>query len=654
MAVLLASWSELDVYESALRDIGAPTYSLRITGFYETSEISDLVVALRAIRDLRDDRALFGFLRGPFVGVSDETLMRIARAGDSPYWSVIARAEAENVILRSEATKDPLSSLTDHDERARLDWGTSLLTRFGALRDRTPAASLLETLLNESGHLAYLAMMGERGRQQIANVRKFLQIVRGMPSASIADVLATVERARDLQAIEGDARLYGAQDDVLTITSIHSSKGLEWPVVFWADLVRTKAPPRSKLVISEGDIALADPKITDATAQPAHYRALRERVDHEENAEAKRLWYVAATRAKDLLVVSGIPVTGARKTSPADAIKGILPALDVKTITYSSRAGQKFVARVREVALLEVDDPMPSMTYGLTQVDVSQHSPATDGPLAPLVSPPNDVAVPAGRTRHSATELLLLQRCPRKRWFKYVIGLREPASERSGSADEVDAVRRGLIVHDVLEHFSEDEELSVFLEDAIGRWDPEAPPPDAKRGHRYRASLRKDLESVLSHPEYRAVFDRPDAERELSFVRIKRRGTYVEGQIDLVAPNDCSGYSVIDVKTSQCDADAAAKKAEQYAVQKAVYVDALEEIGTRPVESFGFQFSGPGVQVGGTISADEREKLGLELAQAVQAMRTDPTVPPPMTTNPQECRFCGYRRAGWCAGAPDL
>jgi hypothetical protein len=64
-------------------------------------------------------------------------------------------------------------------------------------------------------------------------------------------------------------------------------------------------------------------------------------------------------------------------------------------------------------------------------------------------------------------------------------------------------------------------------------------------------------------------------------------------------------YVAIDVKTGQCEADAAVKRAEQYAVQKAVYVDALEEIGGLSVESFGLQFSGPAVQVGGQLDNTE-------------------------------------------------
>lgn len=118
----------------------------------------DLLVALRTVRDPRDDEALYGFLRSPFVAVRDETLLELAWQGSGPRWDVLAGA----------ATSEP----------GRLARGVALIEEHAALRDRVPVHQLLERLLEKSGYLGHLALQGEAGSQAIANVRKFLRLAR--------------------------------------------------------------------------------------------------------------------------------------------------------------------------------------------------------------------------------------------------------------------------------------------------------------------------------------------------------------------------------------------------------------------------------------------------------------------------------------------
>src|SRR5690606_10394200 len=109
--------------------------------------------------------------------------------------------------------------------------------------------------------------------------------------------------ARDHLQREGSARLFGEQDDVVTITSIHSAKGLQWDVVFWADLGRQPVASRSEGLLLCRDQMLIEADDDPATAEAA--KALTELLRREGQAERKRLWYVAATRARDRLIVSG-------------------------------------------------------------------------------------------------------------------------------------------------------------------------------------------------------------------------------------------------------------------------------------------------------------------------------------------------------------
>jgi hypothetical protein len=241
-------------------------------------------------------------------------------------------------------------------------------------------------------------------------------------------------------------------------------------------------------------------------------------------------------------------------------------------------------------------------------------------------------------------------RCERRHWFRYVALLREPPVRRSGD-EFTGAIVRGQIVHDVLEHVEAEEEFATQLEAAIGRWDESAPPPETPPGRRYRDALAEEIERVRSHAEYRDLDDRPGRRRELAFLQILAADAVLEGKVDLAAP-DGDGIAVLDVKTGGGAPDLLARKAEGYALQRDVYVSALEAVTGRPVQRFAFHFSGSGRQVGGALTPDERAAAAGSVRGALAAMGSSA---PALTRYPAECRFCGYRRIGWCAGvdAPD-
>ena len=650
MAVLLSSWTDLDRYQLALEALHIPTYALRNEGFYEQREILDLIVALEAVRNPVDDRALLGFLRSPFIGVTDETLLRIATQLPSPVWPQLRKGSA--------------LALPDEDERGRLSTAIALIEHLSSLRDRISNAELLDELLQETGYLAHLLLMGEPGKQAIANVRKFLSVAGSSSDVSLGSFLDTVEGAREQKIKEGSARLYGENDDVLTITSIHSAKGLEWKVIFWCDLQRGARNSASSLLVSgarvslgggdEGDEQDDDAEIVDVVIDDERVQLLSVLAD-EKKAEAKRLWYVAATRAEDRLVVC-VPAGTTKKSrdearrrakageppdrnfkSAAEAMKRIFPSLgQASAERYRARDGREFDAHVRMVAVIDTQAVATPVRM----------------PLDPaiLAAPPVPIQVAVGRSRHSATELLSLERCGRRHWFKYVAGIREPDIPPGEKVGEINAITRGLIVHDVLERMRELEELDRLLEDAVGRHDPNAPFPELPAGAHYRDAIRAELHAVLQMPEYRAVFDAPDSRRELGFLHIVDADTYIEGKIDLIAAVD-GGYRVIDVKTSHGDAAAAQLKAAQYAIQKAVYVNAVEAISGAAVSDFGFQFSAIATQVGGLLSEGERVALDERLGGALKELAVES---PALAKNANDCRYCGYRAVGWCPGVAEL
>lgn len=622
MAVIVPTWSTAEIHRAAIARAGGPAFLLKAGGFYEQREIVDLVVALEAIRDPLDDRALVGFLRSPFVGVSDEVLLEIARQSERPYWPALTTVSV---------TEQPL-----------LRQGVATLHRLLQLRDRVPLDELLDTLFEDTGFLAHLRLKGADRLQAIVNVERFVRHAQVVAHQTLGEFLATIAEMRRLGTDEGDVPQIPPADTV-TITTIHSAKGLEWDVVFWCDLVsRAQYREGRPLLIGRRTIALKDADV-DPDAAPAGWQALRDTIGREEYAERKRVWYVAATRAKERLFVSGLPAgrmgSGGRATV-ADHLWTALGEVSLEEgggFHYEAADGTPFEGQVRlaDASMLEeaVSTARPEVT--VEPVDV-------------LRPPPPAVHAPAGRVRHSATEFLSFRRCERRHWFTYVMGVREPEVDRS-TREFIDAVTRGKIVHDVLEHLRGRDELDRLLEDAIKRCDPDAPVPEQPEGQRYRQELRVEIQQVADHPEYRAVADLPSARRELRFLSIGRPGVYYEGGIDLAGVED-PDLVLLDVKTSAVDESDARSRAQRYQPQRDVYVAAAEHISGRRVGRFAFQFSRSGTQVSEAIAEDLRARLPERLAHAVRGMEAGRSR---LTDYPQECRFCGFKRIGWCPGVDE-
>ena len=622
MAILLTAWSGMEALRPALRAVGIETYALRSEGFYKRRETVDLLLALEAMNDPNDDRALMGFLRSPFVGLKDETLLQIARAAHTPYWRELAGVKV--------------------GEQERLDRGRALLERHVRLRDRVPADTLLEGLLAETGYVAHLRLLGEEKRRAEANVRKFVRLLRRQRATTVGEAIRAIRVQRSSEeAREGDAPLAGGARNAVTVTSVHSAKGLEWPIVFWCDLTRLGGADSDQLIVARDAMALKP--ASERKEDRVLYDSLKKAERAEHAAEAKRLWYVAATRARELLVLSGIPLgSGKRDAAPAHAFHerlGLASLAGEGRFAYADRDGVAYEGTLRLAPVLEAEPPaelaLPSGVAAAVTLPV---------PLAPI-------AVPSGRRRHSATELLTFARCRRRHWFRYVAGLAEPEVERSG-AEFISALKRGQIVHDVLHQLREDEELDALLEAAIGRWDPEAPPPEGRTGGRYREHLREEVERVAGHPQYRAIADLPTARRELEFTHLLpdegggASGAFTSGAMDLAALR-LDGLVLLDVKTSQMSAADAKKRAADYAPQRDVYVAAAEAISGLPVAEYALQFSRAATQVAEALTPEKRAAIATEMKSALGAIESGDR---PLTAHAGECRWCGYRKAGWCPG----
>ncbi len=315
IAILLRATTHQPVYEAALREWGIPfTTGGKGKAFFFRPVVKDLAALLAWLARPEDDGALLALARSPWVGLSDPALAILAwEAGAglnvrrllAALTAGPAEAAAQAARLRAESAPE--------DAAAYLR-AVAVLGELRALAGRVPVVDLARTAVQLTGFDA-AAAGGFNGAQQLANLRKCLTMIRDFACRESADLSAA---ARWLQAAinadeEPDAALFDAADDAVRICTVHAAKGLTFPVVFVPDLRRNLRREYAALQIAAQD---GQPALTgclplpDENGRPAKrrgylYDLASARRQEEQEAEHRRLFYVAITRARDLLVLSG-------------------------------------------------------------------------------------------------------------------------------------------------------------------------------------------------------------------------------------------------------------------------------------------------------------------------------------------------------------
>ena len=295
--LLFAAGTDAEVYEEELRKTGLPTYRATGRGYFGQQQVVDLLSYLRLLHNRYDDKALLTVLASPFVGISNDgaraRAARRRRSGrSSPASSTRCRRRSTSVT-RGSCARSGSASTGSRDAMTRLS-----LER------------LCERIVGEHDYdLAVLAQWD--GRRRYANMRKLARLARSYEELRGPDVEGFVRFVGEQEAVgarelEAVAEEEGA--DAVRLLTIHAAKGLEFKVVIVADAGRDKAPPSPDeiLALSDGRFGfrVADP-VTTKRRGAFDYDDVREARRLEEEAEKLRLYYVAMTRAKERLIVSG-------------------------------------------------------------------------------------------------------------------------------------------------------------------------------------------------------------------------------------------------------------------------------------------------------------------------------------------------------------
>ncbi len=336
MVVLLRAFTHLDAYEDSLERAGLRPYVVGGRGYWSQQQVADVCALLATLANPLDDQALFGALASPACAVAPDTLW-LLRQGAGPrrhVWGAVQRAagtRGDELAAPERLVEIPESEL-------------KLLREFVAtiesLRARGPRltlAALVDAVVTETGYdLAVL--MRPSGEARFANVRKLGRLAAEFEAREGRDLRGLLDflSARAESDAEAQAATAAEGHDGVRIMTVHNAKGLEFGVVAVPDLSRSLlAGARPPLVLLGRErpprVGMQLRRLGGASVNLFGYAELLDEARERDSEEGLRLFHVAATRAREHLILSGVvkPEPGKELKPGTPVVERLVAALGV-------------------------------------------------------------------------------------------------------------------------------------------------------------------------------------------------------------------------------------------------------------------------------------------------------------------------------------
>jgi ATP-dependent exoDNAse (exonuclease V) beta subunit len=606
IVLLFAAGTDAEWYEDELRRAGLPTYRATGKGYFGQQQVVDLLMYLRLLQNRYDDTALLSVLASPLVGVSNDALALLRRV-----------ASRRPLFTGLEHSLPP--GLAERDERLM----RAFRQRYDRLVEAMPRLSLerlCEQIVAEHDYdLAVLAQWD--GRRRYANMRKLARLARSYEELRGPDVEGFVRFVAEQEAVgarelEAVAEEEGA--DAVRLLTIHAAKGLEFKVVIVADAGRDRVPPSPDEILALPDgrfgFRVADP-VTARRRGAFDYEAVKEARQEAERAERLRLYYVAMTRAKERLIVSGSVDLGSERETPtpiawvldrlaADEELGQADDAPIELVRGDARLLVRLDRFRPEPAVAETEPEPEEGQLELFAALEEIASPPAAPELPPLVALPDP---PLHRVRRlSFTSLSLFEQCAYKYFARYGLGMSERPVEGEGTG-EMSGTEIGSAVHALLEEIDLAAPVVPELEDEL-----------------IRGFVAAYCESDLAGRV--AALEGVEKERHFTF---EHDGVLVHGFIDAFHLRDGRAL-VVDYKTNALGEASPDEIVEQdYHLQRLVYALACFRAGAEEVEVVYHFLERPDAPVEAVFSRADVPELEAELSAAIARIQAGEFPPTP-------------------------
>ena len=298
IVVLLRSMAgKADVLIQALQEGGIPSYAEQSGGYFAAVEVQVMLALLRCIDNPEQDLAMAAVLRSPLVGLDETALAGVRLAGDGTLWQNLPAFVA---------------SLPDGvDEKEDLQQFMTAFDSWRTYSRRHGVAELLQRLYDDTAYVDFVgAMPGGDVRQ--ANLKALYDRARQYEEAGFRGLfryLQLMDKMKEDGLDLAPAKVVSEKEDVVRIMSIHKSKGLEFPVVFVADMGKAfnRRDTQDQILFHNRlGIGLKQYDPEWRMSYPTLiWSGIAAQLRWEGTAEEERILYVAMTRARDQLILTG-------------------------------------------------------------------------------------------------------------------------------------------------------------------------------------------------------------------------------------------------------------------------------------------------------------------------------------------------------------
>jgi ATP-dependent helicase/nuclease subunit A len=556
-AVLFRRMTNVIVYEEAFKAAGIPYVTIAGRGFYDRQEVWDILNALRALTDPTDELALAAALRSPLFNFSDAALYAL-RLPDTESASDSARRPLWDAIMQ------PPPALPE-SARAPVAFAAHTLRDMRALAGRLAIADLLDTLVTRTGYRAALSALPDGARRR-GNIDKLIDKARASGRITLGAFTRYLGDLSARELREGEAALDAS--GAVQLMTIHTSKGLEFGAVALAD-AGSEGKSRDGAMVMDDPIACkvydAD---TDKFVDTSAIRMANTRAAAREDAESRRLLYVAATRAADTLLISGQIKTTKDGSAAKSWLGWLCDALGVDTKTLPLNDTVMALEGAAGVVVTgyqaEGEDGAGDPTINM-KVNAPANALNRDAALHPPTAPPALLAhVPPARISRAyaltATQIADLgcafdiddereRRYYRERWRRAVFGDAPSRIETIQAApSRISARVLGEVVHRALRWWQRDLSEAEWKESLDAYAWAEGILDEAARDSLVKRALSL-LQLVTSTPLHRRIERAPEVYRELPFV-YETEARQIAGVIDVLMRTNEGRWQIVDYKTA--------------------------------------------------------------------------------------------------------
>ena len=567
IAILLRTHTPLRHLEDALKLYNVDYRVIGGKYFFQRQEITQLLAVLIAVANPYDRVALVAALRSPFFGVSDEDIFLHHSGG------------GKLCYLESPAggpLKAPFALLKRlHDAR----------------NDSTPEDILRDLYRETRAPVIFLLKPG--GEQRVHNLLKIGDIARALADRGVSTFRAFVrwlDERQEEEADEAEAATVEAGDDFVRILTVHKAKGLEFPVVFLADLASLKSDRESFIADRRGaDIAI---QLGGAARgiQTSNFPDLKAYELLRIEAEERRLLYVAMTRPRDMLV---LPVYWASTSKRGGELDPKTGRPREKSLLHYLAGSIPMPGEVKPGALMKGMRLYPTSSLNL--------EPKEPPALRVRVTPEKPIAPAAFRKRKAKWDLGAEE-------FRNALSkgraLRTATEDEAGSGGATpeappaspggsprakgDGARFGSIVHKVLDalDWTDPGNLEALVANEI-----EAAQAPASMAAPALKTLKKTMKSDL----IKRILASDRYYKEVPFA-FDENGTIVEGKIDVLFEED-GEITIVDFKTDKVTRGELKERTGRYRSQVDTYRQAIVATCGRPPKEVILFFLHPMVAV---------------------------------------------------------